>query len=406
MSAAEPQYKPLQQRTIGGHNLIGGLSRVYHCNFYNSYLQMTVLLTQGMGKHQPERLLTDSITVLVQLLKQRGYTIAELLQEFAYCGFGLLQSIDDKTWITPRSHYSEAICIHGKPSKSCYFTAGYLQGLMGKMVVETECKMLGAAMDQFVVQDKALQLENYLQRDFELRLDIPKRFAFTGCQQFNTQVDEDQIITQLQTLPLYGKNAPEGNGLIEAFGAVLTNHFADYYNRISYETYSALRQIGIPEEDSKEMFIQAGHICAFNTFGRIMSSSEWYQLIAPMCSSREDWLHAMIAVINVLGWGIYRIEKIVAEKEFIVRVYNSYEGIGYRRIYPPATDRNISFLAMGATLGLIHLLWKVDIRDKPSLTQEFYVQQFNNPNNSYSVEQTHAIAAGDDYDRLVVSKFY
>ena len=152
------------------------------------------------------------------------------------------------------------------------------------------------------------------------------------------------------------------------------------------------------------MFIQAGHICAFNTFGRIMSSPEWYKFIAPMCSSREDWLHAMVAVINVLGWGVYRIEKIIIEQEFVVRVYNSYEGVGYRRMYPATEDRNISFLAMGATLGLVHLLWKVDIRDKPALTQEFYVQQFNNPDKSYHVEQTHAIAAGDEYDRLVVSR--
>jgi hypothetical protein len=119
------------------------------------------------------------------------------------------------------------------------------------------------------------------------------------------------------------------------------------------------------------MFIQAGHICAFNTFGRIMSSPEWYSLVVPMCESKEDWLHGMIAAINILGWGVYRIEKIVPEKEFIVRVYNSYEGVGFRRIYPPTDDKNMSFLAMGATLGLVHLLWKVDIRDKLALTQEF-----------------------------------
>jgi hypothetical protein len=152
------------------------------------------------------------------------------------------------------------------------------------------------------------------------------------------------------------------------------------------------------------MFIQAGHICAFNTFGRIMSSPEWYQVVAPMLDSREDWLHGMIAAINVLGWGIYRVEKIEPQQEFIVRVYNSYEGIGYRRMYPMTTDRNISFLAMGAILGLAHLLWKVDIRQRPELTQDFYVKQFNHPENSYTVEQTHAIAAGDDYDRLIVLK--
>jgi len=50
------------------------------------------------------------------------------------------------------------------------------------------------------------------------------------------------------------------------------------------------------------------------------------------------------------------------------------------------------------------LLWKVDIREKPELTEDFYVNQFNNIGNSYQVKQTHAIAAGDEYDRVVVFK--
>jgi hypothetical protein len=46
----------------------------------------------------------------------------------------------------------------------------------------------------------------------------------------------------------------------------------------------------------------------------------------------------------------------------------------------------------------------VDIREKPELTEDFYVNQFNNFGNSYQVKQTHAIAAGDEYDRVVVFK--
>jgi hypothetical protein len=34
------------------------------------------------------------------------------------------------------------------------------------------------------------------------------------------------------------------------------------------------------------------------------------------------------------------------------------------------------------------------------------VEQFNHPENSYTVEQTHAIAAGDEYDRFVVSNLF
>ncbi|HIE01458.1 MAG TPA: hypothetical protein EYP59_14400 [Thiotrichaceae bacterium] len=402
MSASEDMHPEII--TTSGHNIIGGLSRVFHCNHYNAYLQMTVLMTQGLGAHNPERLLTDAITALVHLLKQRGYSERDLRHEFAYCGFGFLHQVDDNTWETPRSHYGEAICVHGKPQKGCYFTSGYLQGVLEKKVIETACQIEGANTDKFIVLDEPINVENYLTREFELQTAIPARFAFEGCQNFNTRVDDDKIKTALKAVQLYGKCGPEETCLIEAFGALLTNHFADYYNRISYETYFALREAGIPEEDSKEMFIQAGHICAFNTFGRIMSSSEWYEIVVPMCDTKADWLHGMVAVINILGWGVYRVEKMELENEFIIRVYNSYEGVGFRRMYPPTDDKNISFLAMGVILGLIHLLWKVDIRDKPELTQEFYVEQFNNHENSYSIEQTHAIATGDEYDRFIVSK--
>lgn len=387
--------------TANGHNLIGGLSRVFHCNHYNAYLQMTVLMTQGMGNHNPERLLTDSVTVLIRLLKQRGMTLNDLIHEFSYCGFGILQQLDDNTWETPRSHYGETLCTHSKPQKSCYFTSGYIQGLLDKRVAEIECKMLEAHSDKFTVFDEVPKLENYLTREFDLQTTIPERFTFENCQEFNTKIDEEKIAAYLQDMPLYGN---EETGLIEAFGAVLTNNFGDYYNRICYETYFALREAGIPEEDSKEMFIQAGHICAFNTFGRIMNSPQWYEVVVPMCNTKEDWFHGMIAIINLLGWGIYRVEKIDAEQEFIMRVYNSYEGIGYRRMYPPTDDKNMSFLAMGAILGLVHLLWKVNICDKPTLTPDFYVKQFNNPENSYRIEQTDAIAADDEYDRFIVSK--
>jgi len=388
--------KPTDIVLVGGHTIIHGLSRVFHCNHYNAYLQMAVQMVPGQ-----EQLLTDAVTPLVQQLIQQGQTTSQLLEEFSYCGFGMLRQLNEKTWETPSSHYGQSIYLLGKPSKSCFFTSGYLQGLVSQKVVETQCQQEGAASDQFQVLNEASSVTPYLTREFPLQTKVPPRFEFPDCQPFRTRLKEERIIATVQTLPLWGK---QGTGLIDAFGVVLTNHFADYYNRLSYETYQTLLTMGLPEEESKEMFIQAGHICAFNTFGGIMSSPEWYALVVPGCDTREDWIHGMIAVINALGWGIFRVEKIVPEKELIMRVYNSYEGVGYRRMYPPTKDKNISFLGMGACLGLTHLLWKVDIRKRPALTQEFYVKQFNNPENSYSVEQTHAIAAGDDYDRFVVSK--
>lgn len=387
----------------GGQTLIGGLNRVFHCNHYNAHLQMTVLISKGVPQHDPEALLVDAVAPLIEQLKQQGYTEKDLIGEFAFCGFGKLKKIDNKTWETPISHYGESTYAHGKPGKRCYFNAGYIQGITGLQTAQSSARILGDASDVYTVSDTPARLDSYFVNEFPLA-EPPERFVFPDCVPCNTGVDEEKVLQAVTGLPLYGKVGPRDTGLIDAFGVVLTNHFADYYNRVSYQTFFAMQAAGIPEDEVKELFIQSGHVCAFNTFGGIMSSPEWHAVVEPMCKSREDWFHGMIAVVNALGWGCYRIEKIAIEHEFIVRIYNSYEGVGYRRLYPPAEDRNLSFLAMGAMLGLVHLLWKVDIRTKPELTHEFYLNQFNNTENSYHVEQTHAIAAGDDYDRIVVYK--
>ena len=94
----------------------------------------------------------------------------------------------------------------------------------------------------------------------------------------------------------------------------------------------------------------------------------------------------------------------VPGKELIIRIYNSYEGIGYRRLYKPSQEKQLSFLALGAVQGLAHLFWKIDIRERPNLTQDYYFNVFNSEEGQWSVLQTHAIAAGDGYDRIIARR--
>ncbi|NQZ20173.1 MAG: hypothetical protein HRT44_13090, partial [Bdellovibrionales bacterium] len=85
-------------------------------------------------------------------------------------------------------------------------------------------------------------------------------------------VDYDGILNAVAGLPLMGNE----EGLIPAFGVVLTRH-ANYYNRISFEFIKAMeKQFGEQGRDAAEpLLIEAGHQCAFNTFGGIMTSAEW-----------------------------------------------------------------------------------------------------------------------------------
>jgi len=108
-------------------------------------------------------------------------------------------------------------------------------------------------------------------------------------------------------------------------------------------------------------------------------------------------------VVNALGWGVWRVEKIEPGKTLTIRIYNSYEGVGFRRMFPVTRERQLSFLIIGGVAGLAHLLWKIDIKQRPTLSHEFYTTLFNNPEGSFKAEQTHAIAAGDPFDRVVAS---
>jgi len=394
---------PLHVKKHHGQTFLGGLGHVFHCNHYNAYLQMAVLLSEGIAGCDPKRLLADAVVPLVTHLERSGYSQQDLMDEFAYCGFGKLRKMRDEKWMTPYSHYGQAALMQGEGSLSCYFTAGYLSGMNHCRMEEVRCKQQRAPLDIFEPRGELAEGENPF-RFTPHYTEAPSRFDFPGCQQFSTLVDEQAIMEAVSGLPLYGKGGLNDTGLIDAFGVVLTNHYADYYNLITYETYHQMVASGVSKEDVRNIFVQGGHICAFNTFGGIMSSPEWYQLVVPSCRSDTDWIHGMVAVINCLGWGIWRVEEVREGERLVIRIYNSYEGTGYRRLYPPIEEKEISFLNIGAVQGLAHLLWKIDIKQRPELTQEYYANVFEDPGNSFHATQTHAIAAGDNYDRIVVSR--
>ncbi|HEX8979219.1 MAG TPA: hypothetical protein VF811_05875 [Parasulfuritortus sp.] len=388
-----------------GQTFLGGLNHVYHCNHYNAHLQMAVLLAEGVEDgFDPRQLLRDSATRLVQLLKRRGYGAQDLRDEFTWCGFGHFKDVTADQVEMPGSHYGQSTYLLGAPEKSCYFNAGFLQGIADRVVVETACRHMKGRTDVFEFGAPLPAMTDPLVNPPPFT-PVPARFDFLGCEIKGTPVDEAKIVATVATLPLYGKPpGGHGDGLIPAFGVVLTNHYADYYNLISYETYRRMIHAGVPADMTREAFVQCGHVCAFNTFGGIMESPEFHALVVPMCQNVQDWVHGMVAVINALGWGAWRVEKIVPGKELVIRIYNSYEGIGYRRLYPAATEKQLSFLALGAVRGLAHLFWKIDIRERPGLSQDFYFKVFNSEQGSWQVEQTHAIAAGDGFDRIVAWK--
>lgn len=145
-----------------------------------------------------------------------------------------------------------------------------------------------------------------------------------------------------------------------------------------------------------QLLTEAGHVCAFNTFGGIMESAEWNGLIKPMCQTREDWVHGIVAVVNAFGWGFWEILELEPAKKLVVRVTNGYEANSYLQTLGKSPIP-ISFLAKGGTKGIMNLIYNGDITTQPSLTDEYYAQICNAP-QAFSVRQTKCRAMGDNED--------
>jgi hypothetical protein len=396
-----------------GTALLGGEPVILHCNHYNAFLQRTILdpdyvdcrpvLIDAATEVAHSQLTELFSSMDIKGTEKRLHVANEL---YRYLGFGVLDfsKVTETGGIVyeKSSHYSFACKNKFGPAKEpmAFFDTGFIAGALAAAIDappghfqarQRSCIAQGAETNSFEVSLSAGRQIFPRHRWGSAPTSIPKRTLATP-------VDEDGIVSALAQMPIAGNE----EGLIPAFGVVLTRMYADYYNRISFEFEHALEKATGETSLASLLLIEAGHTCAFNTFGGIMESDEWYGLIKPMCRSREDWVHGMVAVINALGWGIYRVHELVGDKRLVIRVYNGYEANGYLAMYGKAKTPQ-SFLATAATAGIMNLIYQVDISQKPKLDEAFYNKTFTEA-GAFSGVQTKCRAMGDDFDEFVAER--
>ena len=212
-------------------------------------------------------------------------------------------------------------------------------------------------------------------------------------------IDERAIVEAVSGLGIAGND----EGLIPAFGLYLTRHMADYYNRISYAAARRLEREGDGiSDDARVLLVEAGHVCAFNTFGGIMKSAEWDAVVRPMIESREDWIRGMVAVVNAFGWGRWQVDELVPGERLTVRIEDAYEACGYLRDYG-ISDRPRCYLATGGVAGLMNLLYVGDITARPDLTEEVYFNLFRTVER-FSAEETRCLSMGHPHCEIVARR--
>lgn len=392
---------------------LGDEPMILHCNHYNTFLQRTILdpdyvdcrpiLIDAATEVAHAQLSALFASAKVKGLSERLQVAADL---FRFCGFGRLDlsgltaaggSVTETT-----SHYSIAWKNKFGPAREpmAFFDAGFIAGALAAALDaapgdfqarQVACIAQGAVANRFeVVASKGRQIYGH-RRWAPPPASIPARTQATP-------VDENAIVGALAQMPIAGNE----EGLIPAFGVVLTRMCADYYNRISFEFENQIEKATGEKSLGALLLVEAGHNCAFNTFGGIMKSDEWAGLIQPMCQTREDWVHGIVAVVNALGWGIWRVQELVPNQRLVVRIDNGYEANGFMAMYKESSTPR-SYLATGGAAGIMNLIYHMDITQKPVLSEEYYEKAFTAA-GAFSATQTRCRTMGAGFDEFVVER--
>lgn len=212
-------------------------------------------------------------------------------------------------------------------------------------------------------------------------------------------IDEQAIIAACSQLPLVGNE----DGLIPAFGLYLTRHYADFYNQSSFmAVYHASQRSHEALLTTETALVEAGMTCGFYTFGGIMLSQEWEAVVQPMIESEEDWVYGIVAIINTLGWGKWRVEHLIPGQRLDVSIENSYESQGWLDQYSKS-ERPRCYLVQGGCASIMNLLYQGNIRESPALTPESFQTMFHSE-ESFRCQEVTCRTMGDPVCRFVTTR--
>lgn len=405
---------PEQLRPEHGAFLSGGEPLVFHCHHYNVSLQKTI--EEGLGEAATPLFVAAAAEVgyaqLVAVLAanpgltsftDRLQVAAELSRRQGFGRFLVSGDPGAGQALSHQPHYALGWTTKlGRRSQpACAFHAGFFAGAFSAaaglpngshVVEEISCGAMDGGACRFVVRRGALAVLPSVGAG-QLPATAAPPLGETG------NVRAQLVIDTLQKLPIVGNE----EGIIPAFGVYLSRHYANYYNRISY---AFERQLGHEAPAllaaARLALIEAGHVCAFNTFGGIAESPEWEGLIAPMCRDKADWFHGLVACANALGWGCWRTRELAAGERATVDLYASYESNGRLAMYGQAPHASC-YLATGALAGFMNLLWTGDITARPVLDEAYYSHIYTQA-ESFVGREVLCRAKGDPHCRVLVER--
>lgn len=192
-------------------------------------------------------------------------------------------------------------------------------------------------------------------------------------------------------------------GLISAFGLFVSHHPSTYYNRSGYDAFRhVMRTAPQSAEVMRQLLREAGHVCAFNTFGGIMLSPEWEGLVGAPSGDPDETLVGSLAIARALGFGQWCAHEFEPGRRLVLRTPGSYESTYYVNREGRAANPMCFFL-QGAVLATMQLIDRVPWAERPELTPQFYGQLFKE-GMPWRAEETQCMSRGDPLCEVVVTR--
>lgn len=387
---------------------------IFHCHHYNISLQEFILDTQEylpevrwLLRKAAHEIAFSQFNDFFSPQQSEDERKAAVVDYFRFAGFGLVDlsalTAEGGEVRTKSEHYGigwQSKFDRVSQAPIAHFAAGFLAGAheaifdlsLGAMdAKQSTCIAMGDNESVFSISPAGEINEiQESQREGTFQLHDLKQPDGTG-------VDYDAIRNALVGMPIEGSTE---SGVIDAFGVLLTRHYSNYYCNISYDFLDLFKKKMGDEGvmTAVNLLTEAGHVCAFNTFGGIMQSNEWNGMIKPMLKTKDEWMHGIIAVINSFGWGFWEIDEFTPGKSLRIKIVSGYESNSYIKRYGDASIP-VSFLAKGATAGLMNLIYVLDLPSRaPTTLDDTLYKEIHLDRGMFQAEQLKCRAMGDSYD--------
>ncbi len=190
-------------------------------------------------------------------------------------------------------------------------------------------------------------------------------------------------------------------GIVEGFGVFINLNVAEYYNKISYEAFTYIKEKMPAALNMLETLLrEAGQVCGFNTMGALMLSPEWESLFGKIKGDPEEIFIGGAGIARALGFGNWTLVSF-SDKKVVMRKTTSYEGAHLLQHKMEKNENGYCYLFQGTGEAMMRLAYLVDWNNPPKFDQQFYKQLFKGKNKDCcTVKETKCIGNGDPYCEL------